>query len=353
MKLFYFLLFFMSCFSTSLIAQEEIPRYPQIFEEQCYTKYTKANQIHCKEYNHFEILGEWDKYFDYSEDSLSLKITGNYWEQSVTFSPDKKMLSFSSPINNWYDTYTYNEDGKILRIDSKNENGEPSRYTLYDYTDLNISRDSYMFSKIYNEFIPTDKIIIRSKNADSIEIVEYIYNVENKIWNLNHHSIYKLDPNNRIIETGYIDQKENYILSTKYEYTNNGYIKYTYSAGRNTYINEYTFNENDELIKDVWYYWLENGNKNLINIREYTYIYKNPTASEDILLKNSYKVFSKKSSLIIQKNNINSNKSAYIYSINGQLIKQINLSSQTTEINLSKGLYVVRIEDVSYKIRIR
>lgn len=344
----------MSCFSTSLIAQEEIPRYPTIFEEQCYTKYTKASQIHCKEYNHFEILREWDKYFNYSEDSLSLKITGKYWEQFVTFSPDKKMLSFSSPINNWYDTYTYNEDSKILRIDSKNENGELSRYTLYDYTNLNISINTYMFSIVYNKFIPIERITIE-RNNNNYTKYQYLYDIENNKWTINSHDIFKLDYEDRIIESGHIDQNGDYIISDKYEYTNNGYKHYSYSyqSGDNEYINEYTFNENDELIKDVWYYWLEDGSKNLINIREYTYIYKNPTANEDILLKNRYKVFSQKSSLIIQKNNINSNKSAYIYSINGQLIKQINLSSQTTEINLSKGLYVVRIEDVSYKIRIR
>ena len=81
MKSFYFLFVCLVYSSTSLFAQEDVLRYPipeggQPFDY----KYPKASKVHYKKHNRFNILNEWDKYYDYSKDSLSItvKALGEY-----------------------------------------------------------------------------------------------------------------------------------------------------------------------------------------------------------------------------------------------------------------------------------
>ena len=114
MKSFYFLFVCLVCFSTSLFAQEDVLRYPipeggQPFDY----KYPKASKVHCKMHNYFEIIREWDKYYDYSEDSLNLTIRQPEGKQYIRYNINKTMASYSNPFYNWNDTYTYTDDGKI------------------------------------------------------------------------------------------------------------------------------------------------------------------------------------------------------------------------------------------------
>ena len=269
MKSFYFLFVCLVCFSTSLFAQEDIlnPPLPRGMWSFDYN-YPKASKVHCKRYNHFEILQEWDKYYDYSKDSLSITIRAPWGIQYVKYNLDGTMASYSSPINNLNDTYTYTEEGNILKIEGKTNEGNDIYYNLFNYTNSSVTRTDYTYSKVYNKFLITSREIIEY-NKDFIKSTIQSYNIDTDKWeNDQSYSVSKLDAYGRVIEGGWYDEKGEYHIDVQYSYTNNGYIEYSKSNGHNYAIREFTFNNQDDLIKEVWYNWNEDGRKDLVSETE-------------------------------------------------------------------------------------
>ena len=353
MKSFYFLFVCLVCFSTSLFAQEDIlnPPLPRGMWSFDYN-YPKASKVHCKRYNHFEILQEWDKYYDYSKDSLSITIRAPWGIQYVKYNLDGTMASYSSPINNLNDTYTYTEEGNILKIEGKTNEGNDIYYNLFNYTNSSVTRTDYTYSKVYNKFLITSREIIEY-NKDFIKSTIQSYNIDTDKWeNDQSYSVSKLDAYGRVIEGGWYDEKGEYHIDVQYSYTNKGYIEYSKSNGHNYAIREFTFNNQDDLIKEVWYNWNEDGRKDLVSITEYTYTYPNPTSNENIKQQN-YKVYSTENGLVIENNIRDSNIKASIYAITGQLLRTISISDNRTEIPLSSGIYIVVLDNQSYKVKVK
>lgn len=349
MKTFYYLLLLFTCISFDVFSQEEIS-YPSVYREQCFTKYPKAIKVHCKKYNHFSILDEWEKYYDYSKDSLNLTIKAPWGKQYIKYNPDKTMASFSSPVNNWNDAYTYDKKGRIIKVQSKSNNKEDIGITLYKYEGNITTRTSFLWSEIYNKYLRSDSLHIIYYN-DKIESVIYIYNYDNNKWEDKGSSIYQLDNTNRIIEKVEINDKGNYIVSAKYIYTENGYIEISKYLG-NTYRKlDYTFNDQGDLICEKWYEGTDVNNLTLSSITDYTYTYPDPTSNEEIK-PTDYKVYSANGNLIIENNN-GSNKKASIYAITGQYLRTISVSNSRTEVPLSSGIYILVIDNQTFKARVK
>ena len=353
MKSFYFLFVCLVYSSTSLFAQEDVLRYPipeggQPFDY----KYPKASKVHYKKHNRFNILNEWDKYYDYSKDSLSITVKAPWGIQYVKYNLDGTMASYSSPVNNWNGTYTYTEEGNILKIESKTNEGNDSHYSLFNYANATVTRTNYIYSEVYNKFFITSRDIIEY-NKEFIKYTTQLYNIDTNNWeNEQGYNVYKLDVYGRVIEGGWYDEKGEYHIDVQYSYTNNGYIEYSKFNGHNYAIREFTFNNQDDLIKEVWYNWNEDGRKDLVSITEYTYTYPNPTSNENIKQQN-YKVYSTENGLVIENNIRDSNIKASIYAITGQLLRTISISDNRTEIPLSPGIYIVVIDNRSYKVKVK
>ncbi len=227
MKIFYISLICLYCFSKSLIAQEEIPRYPVYFLfEQCFTRYPKAIKVHCKKYNYFEIFQEWDKYYDYSKDSLNLTIRAPWGKQYIKYNPDKIMMSFSSPVNNLNETYTYDEDGKLIKVELRDNDDNLLGYSIYSYTKSTITKIYYQYSKIFNKYFPSDKETVEFC-VDHNKRYFCRYNIELDKWSDKSLSIDILDSEGRIIGLGKYDMNGKLKLDKLYySYTDNGYIDY-------------------------------------------------------------------------------------------------------------------------------
>ncbi|WP_418823086.1 DUF6383 domain-containing protein [Parabacteroides johnsonii] len=352
MKAFSFLLV-LSWLSISLFAQEGVFRYPIPEGGQPFTwNYPKANKVHIKMHNYFKIFREWDKYYDYSEDSLNLTIREPEGKQYIKYNLDGTMASFSSPVNNWNDTYTYTDEGKIERIDFESNDKKTKGYSIYEYNDNYATITSYNYSQIFDVFLPKHKQEIEWFENKVVEY-EYDYDNKNEKWIKRELCYVKLlDSEGKIIEHGSYNQKnEKYQIEGKYEYTDDGYIYYSFYNGNNHSITEYYFNENGDLVTDAFYHWSNDNQRYLDNIREYTYTYLKPTSNEEITHIN-YKVYPNKGSIVVE-NNTGVCKKASIYVITGQLLKTVSISDNRTEIPLSSGIYIVVVDNQSYKVRIK
>lgn len=353
MKSFYCLFACLVCFSTSLFAQEDVlnPPFPIKMWNFKYN-YPKASKVHCKRYNHFEILQEWDKYYDYSKDSLSITVRAPWGIQYVKYNLDGTMASYSSPVNNWNDTYIYTEEGNILKIESKTNEGNDSHYCLFNYTNSTVTKTDYTYSKVYNKFLITSRDIFEY-NKDFIKYTIQLYNIDTNNWeNEQNYDIYKLDDYGRVIEGGWCDKDGRYKIRLQFSYTDNGYIQYETGDNRNYSIREFTFNDRGDLIKEIWYYKNEDGSKNLSSITEYTYTYPNPTSNENIK-QQDYKIYSTENGLVIENNIGDSNIKTSIYTITGQLLRTISISDNKTEIPLNSGIYIVVANNQSYKVKVK
>lgn len=351
MKTFYFLLVFLICCFASLSAQEDVDRYPSPNRGGTFNyNFTKANKVHCKKYDRFVILEEWDKYYDYSKDSLSLTVTSPWGIQYIKYNVDGTMASYSSPVNNWNDKYTYTDDGRIAKIEGyNNENKNTSRH-IYSYDNSTITKMAYNYSEVYDKFFLVYKDVFEY-DSDYIKQSEYSYNYETDKWDHPHISISKLDHQGRVIEFGY-DKNGEYIWEHRYTYTNNGY-KATLKYPGDIYVRrEYTFNEQGDLIKVLWYEGSDVNDLRLSTTTEYTYTYSNPTSNENIK-QQGYKVYSTENGLVIENNMGNSNIKASIYAITGQLLRTISISNNRTEIPLSSGIYIVAICNQSHKVMVK
>lgn len=353
MKSFYFLFVCLVCFSTSLFAQEDVLRYPipeggQPFDY----KYPKASKVHCKMHNYFEIIREWDKYYDYSEDSLNLTIRQPEGKQYIRYNINKTMVSYSNPFYNWNDTYTYTDDGKIKRIDSESNDKKNKWYSIYEYNDNSTSIISYRYSQIFDKYLPDDKEVIKYLDNKTVSYT-YNYDVNSKKWIKKEFCwVNLLDSEGKVIEFGHYNEKnKKYRKEGNYEYTNDGYILYSFSNGNNYSITECSFNEKGDLITDAFYHWSNDDQRYLDNIREYTYTYLEPTSNEEIRPTN-YKVYSNNGYLILE-NNTGISKKISIYAITGQLLRTISISDNRTEIPLSSGIYIVVLDNQSYKVKVK
>lgn len=351
MKTFYFLLVFLICCFASLSAQEEVFRYPLPNGGQPFNyNFTKANKVHCKKYDRFVILDEWDKYYDYSKDSLSLTVKAPWGKQYIKYNVDGTMASFSSPVNNWNDTYTYTDDGRIAKIEGKTNENKNSFRCIYSYDNSTITKMFYHYSEVYDKFFLTHKEVFEY-DSDYIKHTDYSYNDETDKWEHPNISISKVDHQGRVIEYGY-DNNGEYSWQFRYTYTNNGYKETLKYLGDSYVRREYTFNEQGDLIKVLWYEGSDVNDLRLSTTTEYTYTYSNPTSNENIK-QQGYKVYSTENGLVIENNMGNSNIKASVYAITGQLLRTISISNNRTEIPLSSGIYIVVIYNQSHKVMVK
>ena len=259
----------------TLHAQEEVQRIPTMRSGiGAYDyKYPKANKVHIKRYNHYEIFDEWDKYYDYSKDSLILTIRADWGTQTAKYDSDGKMTYFSSPINNWNDTYTYTDDGKILKIEGKGNDGKVSTNTLYEYTNNSATETHYSYSEVYDKLLPSVKTIYKYTDAPQVE--SFIYDIETNKWTKDMIENYSLDYIGRITDIKRLHINTNYTYYIHYEYTDNGYTYYERTnSSKEADKTEYTFNDHNDVEKIKLY-----RSGSLYFIEDYTYTYPNPSSN--------------------------------------------------------------------------
>lgn len=348
---YYFILFLFCYFSSNVFAQITIPRYPSMtLGTSNDLIYPKVNKVHCKKYNHLEFLGESVWQYDYSDNFLNLTITlNNADESTIMFNSDGTIASEKAPRSNLDATYFYTNDGRISKIESRSNDGKLFNYTLFSYNNNLITKTSYHFSNVYNKFIKIYKEVYEY-HKDYNKCSLYDYNIESDEWELRLYFIYLLDSYGRTIEidTYYKDGRK--WIDSQYTYTDNGYIQYQWDTNRHYSIREYTFNKNNYLTKEVWYNWYEDNRKDLLWVCEYEYS-SEITSNEKINNTIHAKVYSFKKHLIIE--NKVANTEASIYNTSGHLLKKIFSSDSRMDIPLNSGIYIVVINNQSYKVLIK
>ena len=348
MKLFYLLLLISGLgYLPTLQAQEWIQRIPTIRfsgHGNYNAKYPKASKVHIKRYNHYEIFNEWDTYYNYSKDSLTLIIGSGTYVQTAKYDSDGKMISFSSPINEWNDTYTYTDDGKILKIEGKRNTGEIYSNIFYEYTNDSATEIYYGYSEVYNKLIPFEKNII--KYTDTPQMESFRYDMETNEWQKEEIVNYTLDYLGRITEITRFLVRTDYTSYIHYEYTDDGYIVFERrNNSKDINKTEYIFNDKDDIKKIKEYRYGD-----LYSIEDYTYTYLIPTANDEVKTIHP-KVYSRSHNLIIE--NPGTDNIISIYSITGQLLKKLSTSKNVEEIPLKAGIYIISIGNKTYKIKIK
>lgn len=326
-------------------AQFEIPFTP--FLDNYMAKITKANKVHVKQYNNYEILNEYDVYYQYSLDSMGVVIRGKMsdsrYDRYITYYPDGKMKTFKQLVSGYDDTFTYTDDGRILEINST------VNRKLYYYT--NTGTDSIVamgYNKIQNKFIPVWKNII-IYNSNGYEVYDFQYSLDLGDYANPKKSIYKRDLEGRIIEQDF--SSETYYEGCKYFYTENGYTQIVYNRGVEYNKCEYTFNDKGDLLKSSLFFWNATGQYWMLdNTCDYTYYYSNATSNDNIE-KHTCGVSVQDKTLLIKSDTPNKNIS--IYSIYGKLLRQVSLNDNIIQIPMESGVYLIRIGEENHKVMIR
>ena len=350
MKLFFYLSL-LFCYSTCLFAQITIPRYPSltIDVDNNTFRFPQIDKIHQKRYNYFEILNERNYYYNYSKDFSSLTINNNGEDETVVkFNSDGTIAYYSNPRYNLNEIYTYTDDGKVSKIESISNEGKKFSYKLFRYSSSVTTLIHYWYSDVYNKYIEREKNIYEY-HKDYNKMTRYDYNLESKEWDLRYSIIDSLDSYNRTIERNTYYANGTKWIDAQYTYTNNGYIEYNWDTNRPYAIREYTFDENDYPIKEVWYNWYDDGHKDLLWIEEFEYT-SSITSNDNINSTPDIKVYSLKNHLAIINDSNDTHKVAYIYNISGQLISKVYLLHNTVKVPVHhSGIYIVKIDDKSYK----
>jgi len=302
-----------------------------------YDHYTKANKVHIKRYNNFEVEGEGDGYIYYSDDSLTVTVKNSPNDTSYnvksSFYPNGELKSRFRPINNIYETYKYTEDGRILDIYSfSNENctdSVPRAHFHYYYTDTKLdSVVDYIYSKIYNKYIHNSKkeLIYTSTGYIIVSGDYHMVSALTNQYNIIDRTEYFFDSKNRLIRC-----KEQ-----TYTYRNDGYDIWV-----NLKISEsYYFNDKGDLIR-----YIDNS-----FVTDYTYTY-NTITSNDKVVANSDNIITKKGAFVIDSNV--ANKPYYIYGLDGRLVKNGIVNSGMNEIPINEGVYIISFNGTSKKMLVR
>ncbi|MDL2306107.1 DUF6383 domain-containing protein [Bacteroides sp. OttesenSCG-928-D19] len=286
------------------------------------------------------------------------------------YANDEKLVYSSSTVyySDYQDKieneYVYDEMGRILEIRTTKNHDGGATVMVYDTIKYDYTFKPYGSSvtlKHNTIYTPKDTLLVFhfDRLYETIEFVE-IAHISKQ---------YLFDEQNRLIkfttdypcptETGASDDgesacKESVIID--YKYTDNGYEEYV----NDVKIAEYRFQSDGYCTEYRCYNYLDETTRPgadsprwvLASIEKYSY-YKDGeiiVKNDDVVKGNAPKVYGGQGSVVVGAEN-----PAWIriYSFSGSLVKQQQVSAGNHTIPLPKGLYVVTIGQMSYKIRVQ
>lgn len=353
MKTFYYLLLLFISISFDGFSQYFL--HPSEFGNARYNaKFPKECEVYCKSYNDFETFDEWYISYKYNSDNTKLNIQETFKDDielyDVEFDKNGKITSFFHSDSNYKELYEYDEKGRICKVDGININTNNHRQ-VYTYEN---SKTTIISTNPFYDNLKTDSTVIYYYK-DRIEKDSYEYIAVLQEWKKDPlvSYVYKLDNSGRIVERQITYNNSNEADIYKYIYNEEGYsvISKGYSSINYYLKQDYIFNSKGDLVKLKRYSGFDLNNMNLLKTEDYIYTYSDPTSNE-VVNASKYKVYSTNSNLVIE-NKTGISKNAVIYSITGQYLKTVPTQNSRVEIQLNAGIYIVTIDDCTYKLKVK
>lgn len=273
--------------------------------------------------------------YKYSDNGLTVSDdSGNHY----TFYSDGKIKSKKIPIHNMDESYVYTDDGKLLSIES------PYSKTICYYTNTGIdSLVVWSYSDRLQTFLRYIKEVA-TYNKDGYKYTVYRYDVEQNVYRLDCELLYVFDSQGRLEKVlNYSDnslQEERVYLDNKIVIRQGDSLK-----------NEYTYNENGDLIEDAYFFWTVDGYWFRRSTICYDYTYSDITLNEQIDLSENHRIYSFSNNIIIE--NAKCGERVRVYDILGHLCYSGILNSDRFIIGLRNNqLYVVQIGKHSVKLKL-
>lgn len=132
----------------------------------------------------------------------------------------------------------------------------------------------------------------------------------------------------------------------EYKYTPNGYEIYDENGYKER---EYLFNK-DGYCTDIIYYGKGFQAPYISGVEKYVYYKNGQEVSNEIIEMSVPKAYGLEGGLVLD---LKQDDIVYIYSLSGSLVKKANVGEGNTTIPLPKGIYIVVIGDISYKVLVR
>lgn len=236
------------------------------------------------------------------------------------------------------ESYVYTDDGKLLSIES------PYSKTICYYTNTGIdSLVVWSYSDRLQTFLRYIKEVA-TYNKDGYKYTVYRYDVEQNVYRLDCELLYVFDSQGRLEKVlNYSDnslQEERVYLDNKIVIRQGDSLK-----------NEYTYNENGDLIEDAYFFWTVDGYWFRRSTICYDYTYSDITLNEQIDLSENHRIYSFSNNIIIE--NAKCGERVRVYDILGHLCYSGILNSDRFIIGLRNNqLYVVQIGKHSVKLKL-
>jgi len=302
----------------------------------------KGSGIRVKEYNDKgEIVKEGVIKYRHSKDGLRDTVYGiglglvteSVYDDAGRLVVFKRFDGEQEWESNYEEIYTYNPDGRIASVAIKTNKYVDS--TFYDYINHSITK---FFEK------EGEKTLYESSRiayTDSGYICRTLYHNDNQ-----EHEIIEcvFDDENKLTRRIYIEDGKT-VSDVSYFYTDSSY--YYYNVGMtNKY--EHVFNEEGFEVKKISYVFT--GEEWLVYEKiETSYLYDDSQSNTPVISDESQSVYGVENGIVViadVKSLVN------IYTISGQLVKKV-YAQPNEQILLPKGIYIVRINEQSYKVRVR
>ena len=240
--------------------------------------------------------------------------------------------------------FGYDKEGRLIEHVTKwiTTSDTPSEKTLslsiYDYSTVRMTESGYTFGFKTHDFV-RDEIAVYDITYELDEqgrVTQEIYNDKNEY-----------------IE--FIDGEKYRTGTVYYSYTDNSYSKFSCHPSNNTvawHETTYVFDEHGNLIFMTTKLSFDGINWSIWEQSEALYVYSN---SNEIITTNatfettSRKVYGANGSVVIQSDQA---EAVRIYSISGLFIREINMSPGCLSIPLSKGFYIVMMNNSVYKVMV-
>jgi hypothetical protein len=270
------------------------------------------------------------------------------------------IVHYPTNIDSTQNKYEYDNEGRIFKIIKTYSSGKniTKDTTVFDY-DLKQFAPELQYNTIYKN---NDSIMVFYNDSGYVTIQEFP-----DILSIPHYvdtTRYVFDSQSRLIKListievlsdddvySVVPRKLRGTLTIEYKYTDNGYEVYENEMKKL----EYKF-QSDGYCTDIIEY--ETSDRSvypplykIVSIEKFSYFKNGEVIVDNGLFENVIpKLYSIQGAVVV---NTEKPLPVSIYSLSGSLVKQEKVSAGNTTIPLSKGLYIVVIGNMSYKIFIR
>lgn len=252
----------------------------------------------------------------------------------------KSFFNYSPNKLHYDDSYSYDSDGSIKQIDAI------LATTRYYKTSTNIdSIVTKKFNDYLNKEVPYNKSTI-TYTSYGYKCSSFEFDIETGTYSSTPKVTKFYFSNDRLDKVETASNSGDYI-SDIYEYKPQGYTHTNYERKDAPYYKyDYTFNSKGDIEETIYYKWNRVESKwGIEDIYKYEYTYPSTTGISPISKQS--KIYYSNGYVIV---NIDTPAPLYVYNIQGMLIKRVNLPSGESSIDLNKGLYIIKCDNIAQKV---